>query len=187
MTSRHRLAKRCARLEDWAQEQRRPLEVALQREEEWLRALEGLATAFPEQRQDQLRAFLLGDRFKGSGLEAVLLLIERGFWQPVPIPPMVAEVFLAEPDVQPGARCAGCGTVFPHRMGIWRNTETGKSWQAPLCYFRCCPCGGAIVYSRGNPVDIRPWLPERVVPPWTFVDDRALWEQRRARTGRGES
>jgi hypothetical protein len=169
MTTRHRLARRCERLEALARELRRPPEREQEQHDRFLRALEGLFAAFPPERREDLAALVTGDRWEGSGLASVLNLIERGFWQPVPIPQAVAEVFLAEPDVQPGARCAGCGTVFPHRMGIWHNPETGKSWQAPLCYFRCCPCGGAVVYPGGNPVGIRPWLPERVEPPWTFT------------------
>jgi hypothetical protein len=169
MTTRYRLAKRCERLEAIAKELRRPLERAEQELAEWHQALVGLFGAFPEHLHDALSAFIDSDAWKGSGLEHVLLLIRRGFWQPVPIPDAVAAVFLAEPAAQPSARCEGCGTVFPHRMGIWHNAETGKSWQAALCYFRRCPCGGAIVYGRGHPVEIRDWLPERVVPPWTFT------------------
>ena len=70
---------------------------------------------------------------------------------------------------RPDASCANCGTVFPHRMGFWHNGETGERYQAALCYFRRCPCGGAIVYSPDCPVGIKSYLPERVVPPWTFT------------------
>ncbi len=44
-------------------------------------------------------------------------------------------------------------------------------------YFRRCPCGGVIMHAGGHAVDLRPWLPERVVPPRTFVDDRVRWTQ----------
>jgi putative SOS response-associated peptidase YedK len=58
-------------------------------------------------------------------------------------------------------------TRLPYRMGMWTSAETGKAWQGPMCYFRRCSCGGTIMHMGGNPVDLRPWLPERVVtlPP----------------------
>jgi hypothetical protein len=60
-------------------------------------------------------------------------LIWRGFWRPVLIPDAVPAVFLAEPAARPDTYCADCGTVFPYRMGMWHNTETGQSCQGPLC------------------------------------------------------
>jgi hypothetical protein len=56
-------------------------------------------------------------------------------------------------------------------MGIWTDAATRQFWQAPLCYFRTCPCGGAIVYAGGRSVGLRSWLAERIVPPWTFQPD----------------
>ncbi len=101
-------------------------------------------------------------------LDDLLLWITRGCWQPVPIPPAAADVFLTDPLARVQARCGSCATLLPLRGGIWTNTETGQWWQAPLKYFRTCPCGGAIMYIGGRLVDERPWLPVRIVPPWMF-------------------
>ena len=182
MTTRHRLAKRCALLEQAVRELRRPFEFAQHRRDEQERVMLQLLTAFPEKRREELVALIESERWPGSGLASLVNLIEQGYWQPVPLPPAVADIFLAEPDVRPDAHCESCRAVLPYRMGIWENTETGKSWQAPLCYFRRCPCGGTIIGPGGRPVDIRSWLPERVVPPWTFVDERVQWRQERERT-----
>jgi hypothetical protein len=178
MTMRRRnLANRCETLERWAKELRRPEEIEQQRHAKYVEAVVQLFGAFPEERHEELFELLFSDRWAGSGLATLLNLIERGFWSPVPVPPAVADIFLAELDVQPNASCDSCKTMLPYRMGMWTNAETGKAWQGPLCYFRRCPCGGTIMHMGGRPVDLRPWLPERVVPPWTFLDDRVRWRQ----------
>ena len=164
---RQGLLKRCTALELRAQDLRRPQQQAEERHQRWVDNVMKLFTVFPEERYEDLLDWLKSDRWKGSALAELLNWITTGCWQLVPIPPAVADVFLNEPWAQPRAHCASCATLLPLRWGIWTNTETGQSWQAPLCYFRKCPCGGTILV-HGKPVDIRSWLPERVVPPWTF-------------------
>jgi hypothetical protein len=178
---RGNLANRCETLERWAKELRLPEDLAQQRHAKYVEAVVQLFGVFPEERHEELLELLFSDRWDGSGLESLLNLIERDFWSPVPIPPAVADIFLAELDVQPNACCDTCKAMLPYRMGMWTNTETGKVWQGPLCYFRRCPCGGTILNSAGRPIDLHPWLPERVVPPWTFLDDRVRWRQERER------
>src|SRR3984957_10582924 len=186
MTMRRRnLANRCETLERWAKELRRPEELAQQLHAKWVNDVLQLFGAFPEDRHEELLELLYSERWAGSGLASLLNLIERGFWSPVPIPPAAADIFLAELDVRPDASCDTCKTRLPYRMGMWTNTETGKAGQGPLCYFRCCPCGGTILHMGGRPVDLRPWLPERVVPPWTFLDDRVRWQKERERARPG--
>ena len=170
MTSQ-RLLKRCAILELQAQEIRRPKQRAEERHQRWVANVQQFFAVFPEERHEEMFAWMKRDRWEGSVLDSLLNLISRGFWEPVPIPPAVADIFLTETGVQPQAHCGSCGTLLPLRWGIWTNTQTGKWWQAPLCYFRTCPCGGAILHRGGTPVERYPWLPERVIPPWTFQPD----------------
>ena len=170
MTRQHLLS-RCAVLELRAQELRLPQQQAEQRHQQWLDNMVKLFAVFPEERHDELFAWLKSDRWQGSVLDDLLLWITRGCWQPVPIPPAAADVFLTDPLARVQACCGSCATLLPLRGGIWTNTETGQWWQAPLQYFRTCPCGGVIRYIGGRPVDERPWLPVRVVPPWTFTPE----------------
>ena len=66
-----------------------------------------------------------GPAWQGSALASLHLQIARRFWQPVSIPLVLADVHLAEPDVQPDAYCDRCRLLLPYRMGIWENPETG--------------------------------------------------------------
>jgi hypothetical protein len=166
-----RLLKRCATLELLAQEVRRPQQRAEERHQEWLDNILKLFAVFPEARHEELLALLGSDRWEGSALAELLNWITTGSWQPVPIPPAAADVFLTDPWAKPKARCGSCGTFLPLRWGIWTNGDTGQSWQAPLKYFRRCPCGGVIHHVGGGPVEERLWIPEHVVPPWTFTPD----------------
>src|SRR5581483_9934256 len=138
---RQHLLKRCAVLELRAQELRRPQQQAEQRHQQWVDNMVKLFAVFPEERHEEMFAWLKRDRWKGSVLAEVLNLISRGFWQPVPIPAAVADVFLTDLLARVQARCGSCATLLPLRGGIWTNTETGQWWQAPLQYFRTCPCG----------------------------------------------
>jgi hypothetical protein len=137
-----RLTRRLLTLERWGSELCREEERRQQRRDELGRAVLTLFEVFPEGLHEQLLAFGKSDAWEGSGATSILLMIERGFWKPVPIPAAAAAAFLADPAAEPDARCDRCRTLLPYRGGMWTNTTTGQSWQAPLCYLRCCACGG---------------------------------------------
>jgi hypothetical protein len=179
MTMRH-LQKRCAVLEERVGVLFAPLEAAERRRREWMEAYMQLAYAFPEERHEQLLALMNSDAWEGSGLNELGALILDRFWQPTPIPLEVADVYLAEPEVQPQAKCKSCNLYLPHQMGFWTNTETKARYQAALWYFERCPCGGAIFDFYGNS-RTNSWLPVRVVPPWTFMPEKVMWELDRQR------
>ena len=109
----------------------------------------------------------------GSGLSAVLTMIWNGCWHPATIPPAAADVFLTEPEAGPYAQCATCAVVLPYRGGVWTNTATGGTWQGPLLYFGCCPCGG-IDRQRAGPA-LRPTF-IAAEPRNAAVDVQAVWE-----------
>jgi len=123
------LLKRCGALEQTVRALRRPAEVAQARYDAWLASMTALSEVFPAERYEELLALVRGPAWPSSGLDHVRLLIERGFWKPMPIPLEVADVFLAEPDLEADARCERCAMVLSYRMGVSTNTAAGHSWQ----------------------------------------------------------